>query len=148
LRNGTSRSERGRCWCGRRPKDCSSVDLPDPESPGDRGRPTPRRGDFGAQAVSRAYYAAFYAAEQALASLGESRSKHPGVIAAFGRLVVRERGLEEGIGRILRSLFEQRNNVDYGEAVASREDAECAIRDAQRFVDAVDSWLGRTEKSR
>jgi uncharacterized protein (UPF0332 family) len=98
-------------------------------------------GDFGAQAVSRAYYAAFYAAEQALGSLGESRSKHSGVIAAFGRLVVREGGLEEEMGRILRSLFEQRNGVDYGEAVASREDAELAIRAAQRFVEATESWL-------
>ena len=98
-------------------------------------------GDFGSQAVSRAYYAALYAAEQALGSLGESRAKHSGVIAAFGRLVVREGGLDEEIGRILRSLFEQRNDVDYGEAVASREDAELATRDAQRFVDAVESWL-------
>lgn len=104
-------------------------------------------GDFGAQAVSRAYYAAFYAAEQALGSLGESRSKHSGVIAAFGRLVVREGGLEEEIGRILRSLFEQRNDVDYGEAVASRADAELAMRDAQRFVDAVEAWLTGREKS-
>jgi uncharacterized protein (UPF0332 family) len=78
--------------------------------------------------------------------LGESRSKHSGVIATFGRLVVREGGLEEEIGRILRSLFEQRNDVDYGEAVASREDAERAIRDAQRFVDAVESWLTPREK--
>jgi uncharacterized protein len=104
-------------------------------------------GDFGAQAISRAYYAAFYAAEQALGSLGESRSKHSGVIAAFGRLVVREGGLEQETGRILRSLFEQRNDVDYGEAVASHEDAERAIRDAQRFVDAVESWLTDSERS-
>jgi uncharacterized protein (UPF0332 family) len=99
------------------------------------------KSEFGAQAISRAYYAAFYAAEQALASLGESRSKHSGTIAAFGRLVVREGGLKEEMGRILRSLFEQRNDVDYGEAVASREDAELAIRDAERFVEAVESWL-------
>jgi uncharacterized protein (UPF0332 family) len=104
-------------------------------------------GDFGVQAVSRAYYAAFYAAEHALAALGESRSKHAGVIAAFGKRVVREGGLEEEMGRILRSLFEQRNDVDYGEAVASREDAELAIRDAQRFVDAVESWLTERQKS-
>jgi uncharacterized protein (UPF0332 family) len=104
-------------------------------------------GDFGAQAVSRAYYGAFYAAEQALGFLGESRSKHSGVIAAFSRLVVREGGLEQEMGRILRSLFEQRNDVDYGEAVASGKDAERAIRDAQRFVDAVESWLTEREKS-
>jgi uncharacterized protein len=99
--------------------------------------------DFGAQAISRAYYAAFYAAEQALHSLGETRSKHAGVIAAFGKLVIREGGFDEGSGRVLRSLFEQRNEVDYGEAVASPEDAERAIDDAERFVDAVESWLSR-----
>ena len=103
-------------------------------------------GGFGEQAVSRAYHAAFYAAEQALASLGESRSKHSGVIAAFGSLVVREGGLGEEIGRILRALFEQRNDADYGDAVASREDAALAIRDAQRFVDAVESWADRQSR--
>jgi uncharacterized protein (UPF0332 family) len=104
-------------------------------------------GDFAAQAISRAYYAAFYAAEHALASLGESRSKHSGVIAAFGKLVIREGGLDEQIGRVLRSLFEQRNDVDYGEAVASRDDADRAIRDAERFIDAVGLWLAETQKS-
>jgi uncharacterized protein (UPF0332 family) len=104
-------------------------------------------GDFGTQAISRAYYAAFYAAQQALGSLGETRSKHSGAIAAFGKLVVREGGLEEEIGRILRSLFEQRNDADYGEAVASPEDAERAIRDAQRLIDAVESWLADRQKS-
>lgn len=103
--------------------------------------------DFGAQAISRAYYAAFYAAEQALTSLGESRSKHSGVIAAFGKLVIREGGLDEEMGRVLRSLFEQRNDVDYGEAVPSRGDAERAIGDAQRFVDAADSWLAQRQTS-
>lgn len=102
-------------------------------------------GGFGAQAVSRAYYAAFYAAEHALASLGQSRSKHSGVIAAFGKLVIRAGGLEEETGRILRSLFEQRNAADYGEALPSPEDAEHAIADAQRFVDAVESWLRERE---
>jgi uncharacterized protein (UPF0332 family) len=104
-------------------------------------------GDFGVQAISRAYYGAFYAAEHALGSLGESRSKHSGVIAAFGKLLVRGGGLEEEIGRILRSLFEQRNDADDGEAVASPEDAQRAIRDAERFIDAVASWLADTPKS-
>lgn len=96
---------------------------------------------FEAQAVSRAYYAAFYAAEQALRSFGESRSKHSGVIAAFGKLVVREGGLDEWTGQILRSLFEQRNAVDDGEPVARAQDADLAIGAAERFVDAVDAWL-------
>jgi len=34
------------------------------------------RAGFSAQAISRAYYAAFYAAEAALLARGETRSKH------------------------------------------------------------------------
>jgi uncharacterized protein (UPF0332 family) len=100
-------------------------------------------GGFAAQAISRAYYAAFYAAEEALATLGESRSKHSGVISTFVRLLVRERGLDEAAGRVLRSLFEQRNSADYDGAPASGDDAERAIRDAERFVGTVEAWLAR-----
>lgn len=100
-------------------------------------------GGFAAQAVSRAYYAAFYAAEEALLALGETRSKHSGVVAAFEKLVVREGGVDPGTGRLLRSLFRRRNEADYGAVPASQEEAEEAIGDAERIVDAVESWLAR-----
>lgn len=96
---------------------------------------------FGAQAVSRAYFAAFHAAETALGRLGETRSKHAGVVSAFGRLVVREGCLDEGVGRLLRSLFERRNQADYTDVHVPREEAEAAVADAERFVDAAASWL-------
>ncbi len=67
---------------------------------------------FGAQAVSRAYYAAFYAAEAALLRLGQTRAKHSGVVSAFARLLVRDRGVDEQAGRLLRSLFERRTQAD------------------------------------
>ena len=102
-------------------------------------------GGFGEQAVSRAYYAAFYGAEQALLSLGESRSKHSGVIAAFGQLVVRQGGLDQELGRILRALFELRNVLDCGEVDASGDVAWRAIQDAERFVVAVEFWLQQRE---
>jgi len=68
---------------------------------------------FGAQAVSRAYCAAFYAAEAALLRVGETRANQSGVVAAVGRLLVRDRGLDEPAGRLLRSLFERRFLADY-----------------------------------
>lgn len=98
-------------------------------------------GGFASQAVSRAYYAAFHAAEEALLALGETRSKHSGVLAAFEKLVVREGGLDPAVGRLLRSLFRRRNEADYGTAEASRNEAEEATLDAERVVDAVESWL-------
>jgi hypothetical protein len=96
---------------------------------------------FHAQAVSRAYFAAFFAAEEALLALGETRSKHSGVVAAFGRLVVREGGLDQPTGRLLAGLFERRLDADYIPSEVSGPQAESAIGDAERFVDAVQAWL-------
>ena len=96
---------------------------------------------FDAQAVSRAYYAAFYAASEALLALGESRSKHSVVIAAFISLVVKREGVEEEIGRALRSLFEQRSVADYGDDSVSSERADDALEQASKVVAAVERWL-------
>lgn len=95
---------------------------------------------FGAQAVSRAYFGAFYAAEAALLVLGETRSKHSGVVAAFIMLVVRDGGLDEDVGRRLRSLFESRNEADDASEAVPDEEARRAIEDARTFVDAVSEW--------
>ena len=98
---------------------------------------------FEAQAVSRAYFAAFFAAETALLALGETRSKHSGVISAFGNLLVRRGRLDEEAGRFLRSLFERRNEADYAPVDVPLEEANAAIRDADRVVTAVAEWLAR-----
>jgi uncharacterized protein (UPF0332 family) len=98
---------------------------------------------FTAQAVSRAYFATFFAAEAALLVLGETRSKHSGVISAFVHLLVRSGQLEEDVGRLLRSLFERRNEADYSPVDVPAEEANAAIRDAERVVGAVETWLAQ-----
>jgi uncharacterized protein (UPF0332 family) len=98
---------------------------------------------FPAQAVSRAYYAAFYAAEAALSVLGEVRSKHAGVIAAVGRMLVRERALDPDAGRLLRSLFERRSRADCEAEAVPQAEGSRAIGDAEFVVDAITAWLAR-----
>jgi uncharacterized protein (UPF0332 family) len=98
---------------------------------------------FEAQAVSRAYFAAFFAAEAALMALGETRSKHAGVVSAFVHLLIRGGQLDEEIGRLLRSLFERRNQADYSPVDVPAEEADAAIRDAERVVSAVKTWLAK-----
>jgi uncharacterized protein (UPF0332 family) len=100
---------------------------------------------FEAQAVSRAYYAAFFAAETALLALGETRSRPSGVISAFVRLLVRGGQLDEETGRLLRSLFGRRNQADYAPVEVPPEEAEAAIRDAEQVVSAVGTWLSRRD---
>lgn len=96
---------------------------------------------FRPQAISRSYYAAFYAAEAALLALGEARAKHSGVISAFAELVVRKAGLDPEQGTVLRSLFTRRNEADYSSPPDSAKAADEAVHDAERFVESVRSWL-------
>jgi uncharacterized protein (UPF0332 family) len=98
-------------------------------------------GGFQAQAVSRAYFAAFFVAEAALLALGETRSKPSGVISAFVRLLVRGGQVDQDSGRLLRSLFERRNQADYAPVEVPAEEADAAIQDAERVVSAVETWL-------
>jgi uncharacterized protein len=99
-------------------------------------------GGFAAQAISRAYYGAFYAAEAALHLLGETRSKHAGVIAAFVQLLIKTGEVEPQVGRLLRSLFDRRGGADYDWVDPPPEaEAEAAIRDAEEVVGAVEAWL-------
>lgn len=76
-------------------------------------------------------------------ALGETRSKHAGVVSAFVHLLIRGGQLDEEIGRLLRSLFERRNEADYSPVDVPAEEADAAIRDAERVVSAVKTWLAK-----
>ncbi|MPZ53476.1 MAG: HEPN domain-containing protein [Acidimicrobiia bacterium] len=99
------------------------------------------REGFAAQAVSRCYCAGFYAAEAALLSLGESRSKHAGVISAFGQLVVKGEGVDESAGRLLRSLYDRRSHADHDLDPVPQEVADQAIDDAESVARVIRDWL-------
>lgn len=58
-------------------------------------------------------------------------------------LVVRRGQIDEEAGRLLRSLFERRNEADYSPVDVPFEEADAAIRDADRVVGAVEDWLTR-----
>lgn len=100
-------------------------------------------GGFPAEAVSRAYYAAFHAAEAALLALGESRSKHSGVHAAFSQWLVAPGLIDADVARLLRSLFDRRDQADHGGPDVPAEPAAKAIADAEAVVSAVEAWLNQ-----
>jgi len=98
---------------------------------------------FGEAAVSRSYYAAFYAAEAALKKLGQDRSTHGGVVAAFGQFVVLPGGMDREAGRALRTLFDLRNLAENDLAESSPDDVEATAEQARLVVAAVADWLER-----
>ena len=98
---------------------------------------------FMAQAIAHAYYAAFFSAEAGLLALGETRSKHSGVISAFGERVVKSRGFDSAVASTLRKLFEVRNRATYDNVPVDDQTAAAAITDAEQFVSAVERWLAQ-----
>jgi uncharacterized protein (UPF0332 family) len=96
---------------------------------------------FPEKAVRSAYYAVYHAAVAALLALGEARSKHSGVLSAFGRLVIKEGGFDREVGAVRVRLFERRRDVDYDLVQQSAEEAAAETDDAERFVDAVERWI-------
>ena len=93
-------------------------------------------------AVSRAYYAMFYAATALLASQGISRSKHSGVRAAFGEYFVKTGLIETEYAKMLGQAFDHRLDSDYNVSFAAdRALAENVLNNAQRFVDQAEQYL-------
>lgn len=92
------------------------------------------------QAVSRAYFAAFHAATAALVLVDAAPSTPAGVISALRQRFAQD-GADLEAGRILRRLFEDRNDVDYALAAASPDDAKLALANAEQFVDATARWI-------
>jgi len=92
-------------------------------------------------AVSRAYYAMFYAATAALLSRDLRRTKHAGVIAAFGQQFVKTGDLAVEHQRALMGAFQDRTAGDYAGAFPSRERVDQRLAEADAFVDAVEALL-------
>lgn len=102
---------------------------------------------FAAAAVSRAFHAAFFAAETALLVLGETRAQHSDVVSAFVRRVVRERALDPHAGRLLRSLFNRYWLADHSYEETPDAEAASALEDARYVVEAVVEWLAEPARS-
>ena len=96
-------------------------------------------------AASRAYYAMFYVAEALLAQLGQSYSKHAGVIAAFGREYARTGIMDARFHRWLIDAQDLRSVADYtAEALITEENVRTVCDWAAAFLDAAWTHLART----
>jgi len=67
--------------------------------------------DYYDVAISRAYYAMFYAASALLTSQGISRAKHSGVHSAFGQYFVKPGLIEPQYSRMLVNAFNWNSDI-------------------------------------
>ena len=86
-------------------------------------------------AVSRAYYAMFYAAEALLNEKGLRFRKHGGVHGAFGEHFAKTGFLDAKYHRWLLEAFDKRVSGDYDvESLMTRDDARTTIEQAREFL--------------
>lgn len=93
-------------------------------------------------AVSRTYYAMFYAAEALFLARGRTFSRHSAVVAEFNREFVRSGDLGQHHFEALRDAFEERQVADYAydQPFPPRRAAEL-IEQAEAFLKAAEEWL-------
>lgn len=95
-------------------------------------------------AVSRAYYAVFHAAQAVLLTEGLSAGTHQGVVTLFGLHFIKTGRIDKKFGRFLTNLKDDRENGDYGlfsvideeTAVESIDEADKFIKEMQRYLKA------------
>lgn len=96
-------------------------------------------------AVSRSYYAMFYAAEASLVEEGLEFSSHGAVHGAFGERFGKSGRLDPALHRHLLDAYRARQSADYdAPADISPEDAAVIVQRAEEFVLAVKGLLGAT----
>jgi len=97
-------------------------------------------------AVSRAYYAMFYAAEAALLEEGLEFSSHGAVHGAFGERLAKSGRLDPKLHRYLLDAYRARQSADYdAPADISDEDARVVVGRAQEFIHAIKRYLGSAD---
>lgn len=100
------------------------------------------KGDWD-DAVSRAYYAAYHAAQASLLTEGQRGDTHKGVVILFGLLLVKTDKFDKKWGKFLANLKDDREAGDYDAlSYIDEETARRAVLEAEEFVTAVTDYIG------
>ena len=96
-------------------------------------------------AVSRAYYAMFYAATAILYHYGIRTKSHSSAISLFGEHIVKRQLVDKETGKSLRKAFDMRQQSDYAIDIELTGDTvKGLITAAERFVAQIKLALGLT----
>ncbi|GBC94975.1 hypothetical protein HRbin16_00761 [bacterium HR16] len=93
---------------------------------------------FYEEAVSVSYYATLWAARALLLTEGAEPRTHEGVRTMLGLYFIRTGRLPQEVGKLFTRRLDDRMSADYSDVnFLSSEDAEEAIEQAERFLNAV-----------
>ena len=106
-----------------------------------------KNGDY-EDAVSRAYYSAFHAAQGVLLTEGLTTTTHQGLVNLFGLHMVKTGKFEKKFGKYLANLKDDRESSDYEiYSAIDQATAEQALKEAKEFFAAAEQYIGKIEKT-
>lgn len=95
-------------------------------------------------AISRAYYAMYYASKAILLTMGKDPHKHHGVISFVNQHIVRVGFSNPKYGKTLEDAFKARQRADYKyDYVPTEKDAADAVRNAEEYLKEAKQILER-----
>jgi len=96
-------------------------------------------------AVSRAYYATFHAAQAVLLTEGLTADTHHGLVNLFGLHFVRTGRFDKRFGKFLANLKDDRESGDYEiYSAIDEETARLAVEESREFLGEVRRHLQKT----
>ena len=88
--------------------------------------------------LNRSYYAIFHAMRAMNILKGFDSSEHSGVIAFFNKEYLKENILDRNLSIVIKNSAFLREKSDYDDFyIASKQEAEKQLEEAERFLDAV-----------
>jgi uncharacterized protein (UPF0332 family) len=95
--------------------------------------------------ITRAYYAVFHVVSAALNTIGQDRSKHSGVEAAFHQYLIKPGLINVEHGTTFKMARKWREDADYGVGlVFTEETARDILEQCERLVQRLESYLYET----
>lgn len=94
--------------------------------------------------LNRSYYAIFHAMRAMNILKGFDSSKHSGVIAFFNKEYLKENILDRNLSIVIKNSEFLREKSDYDDFyIASKQEAEKQLEEAERFLDAVEIAMNK-----
>ena len=94
--------------------------------------------------LNRSYYAIFHAMRAMSILKGFDSSKHSGVIAFFNKEYLKENILDRNLSIVIKNSAFLREKSDYDDFyIASKQEAEKQLEEAERFLDAVEIAMNK-----
>ena len=94
--------------------------------------------------LDRSYYTIFHAMRAMNILKGFDSSKHSGVIAFFNKEYLKENILDRNLSIVIKNSAFLREKSDYDDFyIASKQEAEKQLEEAERFLDAVEIAINK-----